>query len=242
MFSIGKASSDWAKQSRMNVLFQKTVDSTNNWAKEKAFSQDLSASPISLFLAEVQTHGRGRGENTWQQAESGTSFLSSWIFELSRPPRPVITCRIGLAVEKALSTTWPWLPFALKAPNDIYIGTKKLAGILVENLQQGKLNCMIVGLGLNVFTSPELPHATSLLEHLESEKYLTLPEWNVFLDRLFLELSLAISLSADTLSATEQQALLHALNKKVDLTEKYLSVEADGNLVTSERRIHWSEL
>ncbi len=242
MFSVGDSSATWARQSKLNVFFQTSVVSTNDWAKEKAFGSELATSPISLFLTEEQTHGRGRGNHSWSQNSPSSALLSSWVFELPRPPRSVVTCRIGLAVEKALTATWPWLHFSLKAPNDIYIGKKKLGGILVENLQQGKANCLIIGLGLNVFESPDLPLATSLFENLKDERFLSAIDWEAFLDRLFLELSLAVSLSAEALSSSEQMALLSALNKKVDLPEKFISVEADGTLITAQNRIHWSEL
>ncbi len=242
MFNVGEISEAWARQSRLNTFYQGSVASTNDWAKEKAFTPEVAAAPISLYLADAQTQGRGRGHHSWSQALNGSALLSSWVYQLSLAPQPVVTCRIGLAVEKALSATWPWLHWSLKAPNDIYLASGKMGGILVENLQQGNSNCMIIGLGLNIFSHPEIPHATDLLAHLHGERFVTTADWNIFLDRLFLELSSAVSLSGNLLSLTEQSSLLLALNKKPDLTEKYTSVEADGTLITAQRRIHWTEL
>ena len=241
-FLIGEASAEWARQCRMHVQYEKQIASTNDWAKELAFSDELQKNPISVFLTDHQTLGRGRAKNSWLQENPGGALLSSWVFQLSRTPRPVTSCRVGLAVHRSLCATWPWLSQSLKAPNDIYFQNQKLGGILIENLQQGSQNCIVVGLGLNIFSAPQLPEATSLIDQLQDPQTLIRNDWHLFLDRLFLELSLAISHSADQLSASECKSLLLALNQNPNLIEKYIQVEPDGGLVTKSKHIHWSEL
>jgi BirA family biotin operon repressor/biotin-[acetyl-CoA-carboxylase] ligase len=117
-----------------------------------------------VILAEHQTAGRGRLDRTWETpARSALTFSV-----LLRPVVPV--------------ASWPWLPLltgyevskALRAagfdatvkwPNDVLIGGRKVAGILVERVETPSGPAAVVGVGLNVgMTADELPvpEATSL--------------------------------------------------------------------------------
>lgn len=242
MFEVGFETAEWAKNSKLHLIYEKSISSTNDLAKDVAFSVETTKHPMSLIVCDHQTQGRGRGQNLWMDPKSGTTLLCSWIFQLSKAPKPVTTCRIGMAVEKSLIATWPWLHFSLKAPNDIYISSKKVGGLLIENLEQGHQNRMIIGLGLNIWDFPENLNATSIAAHLKSPQKLARQDWNSFLDRLLLELSLAVSRSHENLSANEQRTLLYFLNQKTDLETKYTSVDADGTLHLPSQKIHWTEL
>ncbi|GIL16958.1 MAG: hypothetical protein BroJett040_07090 [Oligoflexia bacterium] len=239
-FSVGKISHEWSKGSRLQAIYQETIPSTNDLGKELALTS-LSQYPISLILTDDQTAGRGRGKNSWTNSQPGTSLLSTWVFQLSSPPQPVTTCRTGLAVRNALLQTWPWLPLSLKAPNDLYLQTKKLGGLLTETITQGSKQALIIGLGINVWKNPHLEIA-DCLKSFVNESCLTEEDWNSFLDRLLLELSLAVSASNDLLSDRERQSLLLALNQKPDLDEKYIDISPEGTLKTKSKEIHWFEL
>jgi BirA family biotin operon repressor/biotin-[acetyl-CoA-carboxylase] ligase len=243
-FKIGESAAQWSKGCHLHCEYLPSITSTNDWAKESAFSKEITSLGLGLFLTDHQTQGRGRGDHTWSEGEGGGALLSSWVFKLGKSPQPVTSCRIGLAVERALSNTWPWLHFSLKAPNDIYLGDKKVAGLLLENLQQGNDNRLVIGLGLNVFAHPELPTSTSLQKELTSltDKVLDLWVWNMFMDHLLLEMTRAMTRSNSELSEYERISLLFALNKNPNQTEKYVAVEADGSLVTSHQKISWFDL
>jgi BirA family biotin operon repressor/biotin-[acetyl-CoA-carboxylase] ligase len=95
-----------------------------------------------------------------------------------------------MALLKALQNTWSYIPFALKAPNDIYIGDKKCAGLLIETVTQGNEISTFIGLGLNVLKKPaEIPNATSLVGEMPKECPLLGTDWVRFLDRFFFELT-----------------------------------------------------
>jgi BirA family biotin operon repressor/biotin-[acetyl-CoA-carboxylase] ligase len=246
-FLVGEVSSSIKLKSRdqnnLKILYSKEIASTNDWAKEIAFSDTHNDSSELLILTDYQTQGRGRGSHSWSTPAAGTSLLSSWIFSLDTTPSPITSIRVGLALYQACHTTWPSLSFSLKAPNDLYLNGKKVAGILLENLQQGSKNKLIVGIGLNVFAAPALPEtmgfsANSLHEHCQ----ITNQNWSLFLERLFLELKEAVTNPHSELSLMNRQAALHALNQNPNLKEKYISLEPDGSLVLTNSKIHWRDL
>jgi len=235
---IGKLSKDWAEKSQIPVWYEPSTTSTNLMAKEAAMTDQ----PVSLFLCDHQTAGRGRGQHRWlDPEEGGDCFLSSWVFLMRNPPQPVLAPAIGLAVWTALKASFPWLKLSLKAPNDIYLEDRKMAGILIESIQQGKHTRLIIGIGMNIFKFPEeLEGAIALGDRCSKE--LTETTWLNVLDRLLLEISLAVSQTKETLSYTQSQALLNALNRFPFLEVPYRQVDPDGSLWKGESKINWSEL
>ncbi len=114
----------------------------------------------AVLIAESQTAGRGRHGRSW-----------------STPPRSQVALSVGVGVGAVPSEAWGWLPLltgvavvdalaevtgleaGLKWPNDVVVGTGKLAGILAEVAAPEPV--VVVGLGLNVTEAPD-PVATSL--------------------------------------------------------------------------------
>lgn len=234
--SVAQLTKKWAEHSKLNLHFENEMTSTNDFAKNISSANN----EIHLVLANHQTHGRGRNQNTWQDNQ-GDQLLCSWVFDLQSLPMPTTTCRAGLAVIHALKATWPWLEISLKAPNDIYLKQKKLGGILLENIQQGKTNRLIIGIGLNVFNQPKLEIATSLATQMQNNP-IDESTWEKFLDRLLLELTFAISSSNETLSLNDRSALLFYLNLNPNLNETYISIDENGSLKTQNKSISWLEL
>ncbi len=246
-FNVGEATRSWAEKSKIPIYFSQQSTSTNALAKEADLDEN---SPIALFVTEHQTQGRGRNDNQWQDL-SGDALLSSWVFQMYKDPQPILSCMVGLAVYNAFSLTWPYLNWSLKAPNDLFLGQHKVGGLLIENLNQGAHNRFIIGLGVNIFAHPPLATATDLTTGLASYSAANASatnlsvgsqEWQDLLDRLLLELSLAVSNGSQSLSNHQSFSILTALNQRPGLDEKYLALDAKGNLLTSKRSIHWSEL
>lgn len=239
---IGQLTSQWAENNHLYVHYSAEQASTNAHAKEEAFHENFMEESLCLYVTDHQTTGRGRGKNTWT-ANPGSSLLSSWSFLVNIKPQPTTSCLIGLALYRACSTTWPFLDWNLKAPNDIYIGEKKVAGILLENLMQGEDVRLIVGIGMNIVTSPEsVDTSTSLFSSLPSGAPLLGQDYTSFLDRLLFELTDAVLHCEDPLTSTDQLSLLQALNRHPLLKEKYTRMEADGSLWMSDKKINWMEL
>jgi BirA family biotin operon repressor/biotin-[acetyl-CoA-carboxylase] ligase len=147
-----------------------SVDSTNNFAA-KLINQGLGFHG-SVILAENQTNGRGQMQSEWQ-SETAQNILSSFIFEFSTVDSQNlfdVNNLVSIVLLEFLQLHS--LESHIKWPNDILVGKKKIAGILVENKFLGsKLTHSIVGIGLNVnqMSFPNLDTATSMqLETSES--------------------------------------------------------------------------
>lgn len=239
---IGHLTSQWAENNHLYVNYSAEQESTNAQAKEEAFHESFLQEALCLYVTDHQTAGRGRGKNTWS-SRPGTALLSSWSFLINIKPQPTTSCLIGLALYRACSTTWPFLDWNLKAPNDIYIGEKKVAGILLENLMQGEDVRLIVGIGMNIISSPkEVDTSTSLFAALPEGAPLLGQDYMSFLDRLLFELTDAVSHCEELLSSTDRLSLLQALNRHPLLKENYSQLDADGSLWINDKKIHWSEL
>ncbi len=159
------------------------------------------------------------------------------------PPRPTITPMIGLALYRAAVSTWPFLNFNLKAPNDLYIGNKKVAGLLLETLSQGEDHRLLLGLGINVLSAPEsVQTASAISKELSTATPLLAQDWIAFLERLLFEISFSLQTSFEPMNSTSTNALLLALNRHPLLSEKYVSLDEAGNLTTLTRKIPWQEL
>jgi len=138
------------------VLWREKVSSTNDELRElavKGMAEGL------VLVAEEQTAGRGRRGAAWYSPK-GESLAFSILL------RPVaaksmwsrLSLTAGLAVAEAIEK---YVPLAeIKWPNDVQIGGKKIAGILVE----AGADFVIVGIGINVNSGnfPEGLAATSL--------------------------------------------------------------------------------
>jgi BirA family biotin operon repressor/biotin-[acetyl-CoA-carboxylase] ligase len=106
----------------------------------------------SVFLAEEQTAGRGRGSNSWQSPRS-TGIYCSVIVRPVLPPSDVLVLSLaaGLAVSTAVQQLDPRINLDLKWPNDVLVDGKKLCGILTEmNAEATRVRYIVVGIGLNV--------------------------------------------------------------------------------------------
>jgi len=123
--------------------------STNTIAMDAAAN---GAPESSVFLAEQQTAGRGRGNNKWHSAESAGIYCSV-ILRPALPPSEVLVLSLaaGLAVRSAVQEIDPRLMPDLKWPNDLLIDGKKFCGILTEmNAEATRVRHIVVGIGINV--------------------------------------------------------------------------------------------
>jgi BirA family biotin operon repressor/biotin-[acetyl-CoA-carboxylase] ligase len=106
----------------------------------------------SVFLAEEQTAGRGRGDHSWQSARSAGVYCSV-VLRPALPPAEVLVLALaaGLAVQAALEQVDGRVRVDLKWPNDVLIAGKKVCGILTEmNAEATRVRYIVVGIGINV--------------------------------------------------------------------------------------------
>lgn len=152
------------------VEFRSEMPSTNDLALDLARQENLRL-PL-LVLTERQTRGRGRGENRWWSAEGALTFslvLDMGSRGIPTKSQPQISLTTGLAVCETQQQLHSQIDVALKWPNDVYVGGRKICGILIEAPSRPK-GRMVVGVGINVnnsfATAPEELRgtATSLSE------------------------------------------------------------------------------
>lgn len=127
----------------------------------------------SVFLAEEQTSGRGRGANSWHSPRS-TGIYCSVILRPALPPSEVLALSLaaGLAVHDAIRQIDSRIVADLKWPNDVLINGKKVCGILTEmNAEATRVRFIVVGVGINVNQAsfPEDLDAVSLRQATGSE-------------------------------------------------------------------------
>ena len=132
--------------------------STNAVLAERA----REGAPEGLVVAtEHQTAGRGRLDRTWE-TPAGSALTFSTLLRPEVPPAtwPWLPLLTGYAVAKALAGAG--FGAVLKWPNDVLIGDRKVAGILVERVETPGGPAAVVGIGLNVLlAAEELPVPTA---------------------------------------------------------------------------------
>lgn len=125
------------------------IGSTNTEAMQSAAE---GAPEGSVFLAEEQIAGRGRGAHTWHSAQS-TGIYCSVILRPAMPPSDalIFSLAAGLAMRAAVLEIAPQLEPDLKWPNDLLLGGRKFCGILTEmNAEATQVRHLVVGIGINV--------------------------------------------------------------------------------------------
>lgn len=141
--------------------------STNSEAQ--ALILKNSATDGCTVITDKQTAGRGQRGNRWE-ASPGENLTLSVIWQptfLAPTDQFQLSQAVALAVlDWAKELLGPDERLRLKWPNDIYYGSQKLGGILIENTISGpKIQYSVVGIGINVNQQAfEVPTATSLAQ------------------------------------------------------------------------------
>ena len=129
------------------------TDSTNARARELA---EAGAPGGLVVTADEQDAGRGRQGRSWF-ARPGSALLYSAVL---RPlgERPLLPLAVPLAVCEAAESLAP-VECAVKWPNDVWVGTRKLAGVLIESrFERSGGGWAVIGVGLNLTVErDELP-------------------------------------------------------------------------------------
>lgn len=130
------------------------IDSTNRYARDEAsvLWKEACGKSIVAVTANHQTAGRGQRGNVWSSAQGCNLLLSIMVrpgcaLEVSR--QFLLSQAVALAIHSAMKRYD--IDTSIKWPNDIYVGKRKLAGILVElDCSGAYVDQAIIGIGLNV--------------------------------------------------------------------------------------------
>lgn len=141
-------SEDQKKNIKIIEVFDE-IDSTNSYLLQRIY--EFSKIP-RICLAEQQTEGRGRRGRTWHSPFGQNIYLSLlWKFSASRSDFQGLSLVVAIAIAEVLKKLNLPKPVQLKWPNDIFIGGKKCAGILIET--RGEMHDgvqVVIGVGINV--------------------------------------------------------------------------------------------
>jgi BirA family biotin operon repressor/biotin-[acetyl-CoA-carboxylase] ligase len=129
-----------------HVVVRDRVASTMDIAHEIASS---GAAAGTLVLADAQESGRGRGGRRWESRAGDGIWLTLIERPNDAPALDVLSLRIGLRTARALDRFAP-ARLGLKWPNDVYLASGKVAGILVESRWRGnRPEWTAIGVGIN---------------------------------------------------------------------------------------------
>ena len=162
------------------------VDSTNNYANHLILSE--AAEEGTVVLAHYQKKGRGQVGNQWE-SEAGKNLLLSVILYpqfLMAEQQFFISKVVSLALYDCLKKEVGEV--AIKWPNDLYIGGKKIGGILIENAIKGRfLLHSVAGIGLNLNQERFLSNAPNpvSLKQLTGKTYDIENIAEIFTEQLF---------------------------------------------------------
>ncbi len=156
-----------------DIIWLESIDSTNEEARRRLPELDN----LSVLSARQQTAGRGQRGNTWS-SEPGDNLTFSIVLkygsgaltQIRAADQSAISEITALSVVDLLSSHG--IGAEIKWPNDIYVGDRKVCGILIEHsVRDACLSSSIIGVGLNVNQTefdPALPNPTSMLLYFSS--------------------------------------------------------------------------
>ncbi len=151
----------------ISLFFHEETDSTNTCAKEFANS-DRWQGERTVFIAKSQSGGKGRLGRSFHSPGTGLymSFLYKPECEFSAAK---ITANAAVITARAIDEI-TGAKTALKWVNDVYLGGKKLAGILTEGrVADGGFEYAIIGIGINVLKTDFPEDVKQIATDIETE-------------------------------------------------------------------------
>ena len=131
----------------------KKVNSTNQTSIKLIKN---SKNEFGLIISEIQSNGRGQYGRKWISYK-GNIFMSIF-YKLDKINLSIrsLTKKNCFLVKKVISKYYK-NKITFKSPNDLLINKKKICGILQEVIEKSQTKYLVVGIGLNLIKSPEIP-------------------------------------------------------------------------------------
>lgn len=150
-----------AAELAVRIDYLETTSSTNDVAAQGCYDHG------DAIIAEHQSKGRGQRGNIWKSSQNQNLTFSIVVSRgIAITKQFYISKCVALGIVAALKAQNEKLEVKIKWPNDIYVGDKKICGILIENDISGYMvSKSVVGIGVNVNQDsfdPALPNPTSL--------------------------------------------------------------------------------
>ena len=136
--------------SSIKIIVYPTLTSTNTTAREKAVAGESEC----VIIANSQTGGKGRNGHTFYSPSDTGLYMSILLRPLGYPAHQAVklTTMAAVAVCEAIESISD-VKAEIKWVNDIFVGGKKVCGILTEasiGVENGFLEYAVVGIGINL--------------------------------------------------------------------------------------------
>ncbi len=156
------------------IICYDLTDSTNTRAKEYARANPDSREPV-VFIANGQTAGRGRRGRSFVSEKGAGIYISLLTYPKERGfDATRATAEAAVLLSRAIECLCN-CEISIKWVNDLYLGGKKLAGILTEGEmdKEGKIAYQVVGMGINIYKNAISDEISAIATSLEGEKIRT---------------------------------------------------------------------
>lgn len=222
----------------------KTINSTNTYMKEYLSVHSLTK-PFAV-VAEKQTNGYGRFKRNFYSPDHGGIYLSLAVPLNNQPLNPsLVTTSIAIGVIHALQKFFPEQNFNVKWVNDLYIGHKKIAGILTEataDLESLAPTELVIGVGINL-TTQEFPE--ELKSKVQAISDVLPTDLNNIVAELINNLLNVLTDYEDGHYLQEYRQRLNLMGKQIDMQigqelthGEVVDLSNDGGLVVKDKQNH----
>jgi BirA family biotin operon repressor/biotin-[acetyl-CoA-carboxylase] ligase len=144
------------------------------WYEQAGSTNDIAMAAAAddapegmVVVANAQSSGRGRLGRAWA-SPPGVGLYMSLVLRPPRDAMALVTLAAGAAVADGIEAA-SGLATSLKWPNDVYVGTRKLAGILAEAGSSSQGEHVVIGCGINVQRASLPPDVAARATSIEGE-------------------------------------------------------------------------
>lgn len=204
------------------IVFYDLTDSTNTRAREYAKANPQEKETV-VFIANGQTAGRGRLGRSFVSEEGAGIYLTLLTYpDSSGVDATAATTRAAICLARAIESVCD-CDIKIKWVNDLYLGGKKLAGILTEGEmgENGKIAYQIIGMGINVYKTAISDGISAIATSLEAQCN-CVPDRSVLAARIIAQL---LSFHGDCYSEYKSRSFI--IGKKVTVIKLAESYEAE---------------
>ena len=152
---------------QFEIFKYKSVTSTNDTVINLIKTQNKE---MGCVYAEKQTKGRGTRGKKWISKDG--NFFGSIFFHLKRnyPPFNEFSLINFILISRVIKKFCRGKNISIKWPNDIFLNEKKICGILQEIITFNGKKFLIIGIGINIISSPNIKNSYETTNILEETK------------------------------------------------------------------------
>ncbi len=217
-----------------SIAYLPRVSSTNTLARRvvnECIENEIQI-PEAIILAGEQTLGRGRAQRNWA-SPAGKGIWATTLHTVSTAQLSVLPLRVATIVATFLRETFG-VDATIKWPNDVLVDGKKIAGILIEGRNRDDSVYVIIGTGINVLPSSELPDTAVALADVSRRDHVDTTSATIaFVEHLDRELGLHPE--SDAVIESWRKLAIHVKGDRISCTigdrlieGTWLDIDDDG--------------